>query len=149
MKNTLELDRALKKQPKTLEELALLLGGGFVNQKAVMRFHANKTISIKSINIDTRLIASLMLIVSAQIFPFAIIRSGLSLLVLMIIPYYWSNNLLLKFDINSNLTIGLVITELMFGGLLLGYLGLLDRNIIFIGLLISLLSKYALLKFKN
>lgn len=149
MKNTLELDRALKKRPKTLEELALLLGGGFVHQKAVMRYHANKTISIKSINIDTRLIASLILIVSAQIFPFAIIRSGLSLLTLMIIPYYWTKSLLRKFDINSNLTIGLVITELMLGGLLLGYLGLLDRNIIFIVLLISLLSKYAVLKFKN
>ena len=147
MKNTVELDRALKKRPITLEELAMLLGGGLTNQKSVLRYYGSNKLSIKSINIDTRLIASLILIVSAQIFPIAIIRSGLSLLALIIIPYYWTKNLLLKFSINPNLTIGLVITELMFEGLFLGYLGLLDRNLIFIVLLISLLSKYALLKF--
>ena len=147
MKNTVELDRALKKHPKTLEELSLLLGGGVASQKAVMKYHSKNKINLKSINIGTRLIASLILLVTAQVFPLVFIRSGLSLMVLMLIPYYWTKNLLHKFEINSNLTIGLVITELMFEGLLLGYLRLLERNLIFIVILISVLIKYMVLKF--
>lgn len=149
MKNSVELDRALKKRPKTLEDLSLLLGGGFASQKAVMSYHSANVFKIKSVNIDTRMISSLFLIIIAQIFPFPFIRSSLSLLALLIIPYYWTKNLLQHFDINPNFTVGLVIAELMFEGLLLGYVALLDRNIIFIVLLISLLSKYAVLKFHN
>ncbi len=143
-----KIEKALQNQPVTIDDLADLIGKNKKAEKTILKSINQSAIKLEPIRIsyDILLSISLAFMIIIETLSSQLIQNYLSLVIILILPYFWTNHLLIQLKINEKLTTGLVVAELMIIGLIIGNIGMLNRQTISICLFISVLAKYGLVK---
>jgi hypothetical protein len=138
-----QIEKALRKKPETLGDLVNFVGNGKHLERAIMREVAESRIHLQPprYRIFDFFIASLSFLLVLELLPSGFLRSITSLLVLFLLPYFWTYEILKSANLDTRLTIGLVVAEIMSIGLILGSLGILSQQFITLSLIVSLLLK--------
>lgn len=144
-----KIEKALLKKPKSVEELANIVGKGENVEKAIIQSinGSNTKIHPITFNIELLLIFSIAFLILVELLPVSNIRKLLGLLVILLLPYIWTNELLKKLKLENKITPGLVISELMAIGLITGITGSMNDKTISMIMFFSIIVKYSALSF--
>jgi hypothetical protein len=145
---TKRVEKALRKQPRTIADLAKLAGEGKEIEKEILvQIHISK-IKIQPIAISqfSQLIICLSLLLLVEILPLGVVKSYIALLAIIGIPYLWCYKIMKLLEQTYILAVGLVVTELMLIGLVLGIFGILYQNMISMALLLLLIGKFGVVE---
>jgi hypothetical protein len=145
---TKRVEKALRKRPETIADLASYAGEGKEIEKEILAQVHMSQIKIQPITIShiSQLIVCLGFLLLVEVLPLGVVQSYIALLSIIGIPYLWWHKIMNLFEQTYFLAVGLVVTELMFIGLVLGVFGILYQNMISIALLLLLIGKFGIVE---
>lgn len=148
-----QINKALEKKPKTLDELSFIMGKGrsyVEHEKAILKYFQNNKTMVRPIEIEYYFFGTIFVLLINSFLPNSQFKNIFSLLILLLIPAIWNNRLLPSKYNSSSINIGLIVFELMMIGLVLGVFSLLYSIYIGVFLLVNAILKYIIIsKFRK
>ncbi|MHA2092092.1 MAG: hypothetical protein ACW98K_14655 [Candidatus Kariarchaeaceae archaeon] len=148
MSYTKRVEKALRKRPETIADLANYAGEGKEIEKEILVQVHMSQIRIQPIAVShiSQLILCLGFLLLVKILPLGMAQSYIALLSIIGIPYLWWHKIMNLLEQTYILAVGLVVTELMLIGFVLGVFGILYQNMISVALLLLLIGKFGIVE---